>query len=67
MQCLAAYAKLTTWQIFALIIGYPPFDSFLFEEKELVSQWIGTFGELPSEWQGYSTLQDIGRSQSQDM
>ncbi|KAL1582020.1 hypothetical protein WHR41_09422 [Cladosporium halotolerans] len=49
--------------IFALIVGYPPFDSFLFKEQELVSQWIGTFGELPSEWQGYSTLQDIDQAE----
>lgn len=66
MYCLAAYAELTIGQIFALIVGYPPFDSFLFKEQELVSQWIGTFGELPSEWQGYSTVQDIGRPQRQN-
>ncbi|WPH01959.1 Hypothetical protein R9X50_00481300 [Acrodontium crateriforme] len=37
--------------IFALIVGYPPFDSFLFTENELARQWIATFGKLPPEWE----------------
>ena len=35
-----------------MVVGYPPFDSFLFKEEELVGQWVATFGELPTEWEG---------------
>jgi serine/threonine-protein kinase SRPK3 len=49
-------------QIFALIVGYPPFDSFLFKEEELVGQWIATFGELPKEWQIHPMARNFCRS-----
>ncbi|KAM0696774.1 hypothetical protein Q7P36_004023 [Cladosporium allicinum] len=45
--------------IFALIVGYPPFDSFLFKEEELAEQWIATFGGLPKEWEGYPMAQSF--------
>jgi hypothetical protein len=35
----------------------PPFDSFLLKEKELVDQWIATFGELPEEWRSHPVAQ----------
>ena len=47
-------------QIFSLIVGYPPFDSFLFKEEELVGQWIATFGKLPKEWESHSMAQGSG-------
>jgi hypothetical protein len=47
-------------QIFALIVGYPPFDSFLFKEEELVGQWIATFGQLPVEWESHSMARNLG-------
>jgi serine/threonine-protein kinase SRPK3 len=47
-------------QIFALIVGYPPFDSFLFKEEELVGQWVATFGELPGDWGDYPMFHTFG-------
>jgi hypothetical protein len=32
----------------------------MFKEEELVSQWIATFGKLPTEWDERPTLRNIG-------
>lgn len=43
-----------------MIVGYPPFDSFLFREEELVGQWVATFGELPKEWESHPAARNFG-------
>jgi serine/threonine protein kinase len=53
-------AWLICLQIFAMVVGYPPFDSFLFKEEELIGQWIATFGRLPEEWERHPMAEGSG-------
>ncbi|KAI7548733.1 hypothetical protein KC331_g4230, partial [Hortaea werneckii] len=45
--------------IFSLVVGYPPFDSMLNNEKELLSEWIASFGPLPEQWNTSASFGDI--------
>ncbi|GAB1733419.1 hypothetical protein NU195Hw_g8980t1 [Hortaea werneckii] len=45
--------------IFSLVVGYPPFDSMLNNETELLSEWIASFGPLPEEWNAIASFGDI--------
>ncbi|GAB1744227.1 hypothetical protein NU219Hw_g1380t1 [Hortaea werneckii] len=45
--------------IFSFVVGYPPFDSMLNNEKELLSEWIASFGPLPEQWNTSASFGDI--------
>lgn len=43
-------------KIFELVIGHPPFDTFMPNKDDLIREWISMFGNLPEEWTEHRPL-----------
>lgn len=37
--------------MFELVVGQPPFDSFLIDKDHVIRQMIESVGDLPEKWQ----------------